>query len=233
VLEVLKVHQELKVLVLKVLRVLKVPMLFAVLGFPAIAAAQDEPRGYIQGVVGTARTEETDSAYAGLGAWRVNRWFEVFGEVGRIRNAINTDLSDRLAAAEATIRASNQTQFNTAFPVVFEPRVNVWYGLGGLRFRGPSAGPLSTYAEGGLGGARTDPRVRLSVNGENLDNEAAAIVGFGEGSQQLEMLAGGGGGVALQVWKRIRIEGGYRYMRIFGDAKTNINRIHVGAGWSF
>jgi opacity protein-like surface antigen len=230
VLEVLKVHQELKVLVLKVLKVL---VLLAVLGIPAIAAAQDEPRGYIQGVAGTARTEETDSAYAGLGAWRVNRWFEVFGEVGRIRNVINSDLSDRLAAAEAAIRASNQTQFNTAFPVVFEPRVNLWYGLGGLRLRGPSAGPLSTYAEGGLGGARTDPRVRLTVNGENLDNEAAAIVGFGDGSQQLEILAGAGGGVALQVWKHIRIEGGYRYMRIFGDAKTNINRVHVGAGWNF
>ena len=220
-------HQELEVLVLRVLVVL------AVLGIPAIAAAQDAPRGYIQGVIGSATTEETDSAYAGLGAWRVHPRFEVFGEVGRLRNAINGDLSDQLAAAEAAIRASNQTQFNTSFPVVFEPRVNVWYGLGGVRFRGPSVGRLTTYAEGGLGGARTDPQVHLTVNGENLDNEAAAIVGFGDGSQQLEMLAGAGGGVAFQLWKHIRVEGGYRYMRIFGDAKTNINRVHFGAGWTF
>lgn len=223
----------LKVLVLEVLKVRMVLVVLAVLGGPAVAAAQEAPRGYVQGVVGTAMTEETDSAYAGLGAWRVNRWLDVFGEVGRLRNAINSDLSDRLAAAEAAIRASNQTQFNTAFPVVFEPRVNVWYGLGGVRFHGPSFGRLSTYAEGGLGGARTEPRVRLTVNGENLDNEAAAIVGFGDGTQQLEILAGAGGGLAVQVWKHIRIEGGYRYMRIFGDAKTNINRVHVGAGWTF
>jgi hypothetical protein len=46
-------------------------------------------------------------------------------------------------------------------------------------------------------------------------------------------VAGGGGGVAVHIWRRIRVEGGYRYMRFFGDAKTNINRVHVGAGWSF
>lgn len=227
VLKVLKVRQVQKVLVLEVLVVL------AMLMMPAMAVAQDAPRGYIQGVVGSATAEETDSAYAGLGAWRATKWFEVFGEVGRLRNAINGDLSDQIAAAEAAILASNQTQFNTAFPVVFESRVNVWYGLGGVRFRAPSTGRLSIYAEGGLGGARTDPQVKLTVNGENLDSEAAAIVGFGDGSQQLEMLTGAGGGVAFQLWKHIRIEGGYRYMHIFGDAKTNINRIHFGGGWSF
>jgi hypothetical protein len=71
------------------------------------------------------------------------------------------------------------------------------------------------------------------VNGENLDSEAAALTGLGNGRQQLEFLAGGGAGVALRAWKRIRIEGGYRYMRMFGDAKTDINRVHVGAGWTF
>jgi opacity protein-like surface antigen len=43
----------------------------------------------------------------------------------------------------------------------------------------------------------------------------------------------GGAGAAFLVWKRIRVEGGYRYMRLFGDAKTNINRAHVAAGWTF
>jgi opacity protein-like surface antigen len=204
----------------------------AVLMTPAVAAAQ-APKGYLEGVVGAARTVETDTIYAGLGAWRVGGGIEVFGEVGRMRNALGPALRDRLDAIEAQLRASNKAQFGTEFPIVFEPLVPTWYGFGGVRARGPSAGGLSTYIEGGAGTARLDPQVHLTVNGENLDSEAAVLTGLGSDRQQLEFLAGGGAGMAFQVWKRIRLEGGYRYMRIFGEAKTNVNRVHVGAGWTF
>jgi len=208
-------------------------LVLTVLAVPAFSAAQDAPKGYIVGLAGAARTVETDTAYAGLGAWPLNDRLDIFGEVGRIRNAIGPDLADRLAVIKADIIASNRAQFGTEFPVVFEPRVPTWYGFGGLRVRGPSAGKLSTYLEGGAGAARLDPQVHLTVNGEKLDSEAAVITGLGEGRQQLEFLAGAGAGAAFQIWKRIRVEGGYRYMRMFGDAKTNINRVMVGAGWTF
>ena len=200
---------------------------------PAACQAQDAPRGYLEGTIGVARTVEGDSAYAGLGAWRLTERVHIFGEVGRLRNAIGADLRERLAAIEETIRASNEVAFHDEFPVVLEARVPTWYGFGGVRVRGPSAGRLSSYLEGGGGSARLDPQVHLTVNGEALDAEAAAITGLGEGRQQLEFLAGGGAGVAVQVWKRIRVEGGYRFMRLFGDAKTNIHRVQFGAGWTF
>ena len=200
---------------------------------PGSAAAQDAPKGYVEGMVGMARTVESDSAYAGLAAWRLNERLHLFGEVGRMRNAIGSDLADRLAAIEAELIAANQRSFGAEFPVVFEPRVPAWYGFGGLRVQGPSTRRLSTYLEGGAGTARLDPQVHLTINGENLDSEAAAITGLGEGRQQLAFLAGGGAGVAVQVWKRIRVEGGYRYMRLFGDSKANINRVTIGAGWTF
>jgi opacity protein-like surface antigen len=204
-----------------------------VLALPAVARAQDAPKGYLQGMVGAAHTEETDTAYAGLGAWRINSRLHIFGEVGRMRNVIGPDLAREAAEVETQLIASNAAQFNTTFPVDFEARVPTWYGLGGVRAQGPSRGKLTTYVEGGVGTARLDPQVHLTINGENLDNEAAALTGLDDDPQKLEFIAGGGAGVAFQVWKRIRIEGGYRYMRLFGDDKTNINRIHVGAGWSF
>ena len=231
-LKVLRVQKVLKVRVLTVLKVLRVLTVLGVL-LPTAAVAQDAPKGYIQGMVGAARAEETDTLYAGLGAWRVTGRVDVFGEVGRMRNTIGPDLRARLAAIEAQIRASNTTQFGTTFPVAFEARVPAWYGFGGVRVHGPAAGRLATYLEGGAGTARLDPQVHLTINGENLDSEVAALTGLGEGRQQLEFVAGGGGGVGLQVWRRVRVEGGYRYMRFFGDAKTNINRVHFGAGWSF
>ena len=200
---------------------------------PAAARAQDAPRGYVQGVVGAAHTEQTDTVYAGLGAWRITGRLHVFGEVGRMRNAIGPDLSERLDAVREQLVASNTSQFGAGFPIVFEALVPTWYGFGGVRAHGPSRGKLSTYVEGGVGTARLDPQVHLTINGENLDNEAAALTGLGDGRQQLEFLAGGGAGVACQVWKRIRVEGGYRYMRLFGDDKSNINRVHVAGGWTF
>lgn len=214
-------------------RVLTVPAVLMVLLLPVTAVAQDAPKGYLQGMAGGAHTEEIDTVYAGLGAWRINDRLDVFGEVGRMRNTIGPDLSLRLAAVEAQIRASTSAQFGSTFPVAFEARVPAWYGLGGVRLRGPAAGRLSTYVEGGAGTARLDPQVHLSINGENLDAEAAALTGLQEGRQQLEFLAGGGGGVAVHLWQRIRLEGGYRYMRMFGDAKANINSVRFGAGWTF
>ena len=201
--------------------------------FPAAAWAQDASEGYVEGIVGMARTVESDTVYAGLAAWRLNDRLHLFGEVGRMRNAIGRELADRLAAIKAQVEADNRRSFGTEFTVVFEPLVPAWYGFGGVRLRGPSRGRFSSYLEGGAGSARLDPQVHLTINGENLDNEAAAITGLGEGRQQLAFLAGGGAGVGFQVWRRIRVEGGYRYMRLFGDAKTNINRAHVAAGWTF
>lgn len=212
----------------------RVLAVLVVLLVPRGAAAQDSPKGYLQGMAGGARTvgTKTDTVYAGLGAGRLKGPLHIFGEVGRMRNAIGQDLSDRLAAIEADIVAANVRQFGAAFPVVFEARVPMWYGFGGVRVQWPTAGRLSTYLEGGAGTARLDPQVHLTVNGETLDSEAAALTGLGDGRQQLEFLAGGGGGLAVQAW-RIRLEGGYRYMKVFGAAKANINRVHVGAGWSF
>jgi opacity protein-like surface antigen len=221
--------------VLKVGRVLKVRVLvvLSVLAIAGVARAQEPRKGYVVGSLGWARGAETDSAYAGLGAWRVNHCIELFGEVGRMRNVIGEDLKEQLAASEEAIRAFNERAFHSEFPIVFEARVPTWYGLGGVRARGPAAGAVTTFVEGGAGTARLDPQVHLTINGERLDPEVAAITGLGEGRQQLEFLAGGGGGVAVEAWKHIRIEGGYRYMRLFGDAKTNINRVHIGAGWTF
>jgi opacity protein-like surface antigen len=204
-----------------------------VLMAPGSAAAQGAPKGYLQALAGAARAVETDTVYAGLGAWRLADRVDVFGEVGRMRNALGPVLRDRLGVIEAQLRASNRAQFGTEFPIVFEPLVPTWYGFGGVRAHGPSSGRFSTFVEGGAGTARLDPQVHLTVNGENLDSEASVLTGLGDGRQQLEFLAGGGAGMALQAWKRIRIEAGYRYMRLFGDAKTNINRVHIGAGWTF
>ncbi len=157
-LKVLTVRRVLKVLVLGVLMVLVVP---------GAVSAQDGPKGHVEGIVGMARSGESDTIYAGLAAWRLNDRLHLFGEVGRMRNAIGQDLNDRLALIEAGIVAANQKSFGAEIPVVFEARVPAWYGFGGVRAAGPSTatGRITTYLEGGAGSARLDPQVHLTVNG--------------------------------------------------------------------
>ena len=194
---VLKVLMVLKVLRVRVLRVLVV---LVVLMVPARGAAQDEARGYTVGLAGTTRAVESDQNYAGLGAWRLNHRVELFGEIGWMRNVIGEDLSDQLKITEAKIRADNARQFGTEFPVEFDARVPAWYGFGGVRFSPlPSAGKVSAFVEGGIGAARLRPEVHLTVNGDSLDAEAAALTGIDGDTQQVGTLAGGGGGVGSAV----------------------------------
>lgn len=221
------------VLKVRTVPVLKALVALTVLMVPRHAGAQ-ELRGYITGLAGTTHAVESDQTYAGLGGWRLNERVDLFGEIGWMRNVIGQDLSDQLKATEAKIRADNARQFGSEFPVEFDARVPAWYGFGGVRLNPlPSTGKVSPFLEGGIGAARLRPQVHLTVNGDSLDAEAAALTGIDGDTQQVGTLAGGGAGLAFQAWKRLRIEGGYRYMRLFGDAKTNINRVHIGAGWTF
>jgi hypothetical protein len=207
-------------------------VLLVLLGGAGSAAAQ-EPKGYVQWIVGSARTIESDSAYAGLGAWRLRGRWHLFGEIGRLRNAIGEELDARARAIADEIRATHVVIFQNEFPVDFDVRVPTWYGFGGLRAAGPGRGRIGTYLEGGAGSARLDPQAHLTINGDRLDEEGNALLGLGDNRQDRAFLAGGGAGASVRVWKRIRVEGGYRFMRLFGGAKTNIHQFRFGGGWTF
>jgi opacity protein-like surface antigen len=199
---------------------------------PLVAGAQSSERAYVQGIVGAAFAAETDVIYGGSVGVPVANHVELFGEIGRLRNAIGPDLSDRLAASEAAIRASTTAQFGQEFTVDFDARVPTWYGIGGIRYVWPVRGTLRPYVEAAAGFARLDPEVHLSINSQPLDAEAAGLTGIGPDLQRIESAAAGGAGVSFTFW-RIRVEGGYRYMRIFGDDAVNVHGVHAGVGWRF
>jgi len=128
-----------------------------------------------------------------------------------MRNVISTTASDRVDAIENDIRTSVAFQFGQSVPVEFSARVPAWYGLGGVRVRGPRAGRLATYIEGGLGVARLDPELHLTVDGEVLDGEAGPLTGVTPRERRDEIIAAAGAGVSFSPFRRIRLEGGYRY----------------------
>ena len=195
------------------------------------AAGQPPVNGYIQGLAGMSTAAETDTVFGAGGALRARNRIDLLIELGRLENGIWNELRDELDAAESGIRRQIETQFGTATSVSFEARVPVWYGLGGVRVRGPRFGALGTYVEGAVGMARLRPRVRLEIGGERLDAEARRLLALDDA--RAELLTALGGGVSLTVAGRIRFEGGYRYSRIHGDLPVDINRIHAGVGYAF
>ena len=195
------------------------------------AAQQDPPRGYVQGLAGSATTSVTDSLFAGGAAFRVADRVEAFGEIGWLRNAIWKELDDELSAAEETIRQQIAFQFGTQASVEFDALVPVWYGLGGARLIGPRLGPLTTYGEVGIGLARLRPEVRLTIDGTELDDEAGRLLDLDE--ERSELMSAAGAGVSCRFLRVLRLEGGYRYSRIYGDAPVNVHRVHGGIGFTF
>ncbi len=195
------------------------------------AAAQQDARGYVQGIAGFATTSATDVIFGGTAAIRATGRVDVFGEFGHLRNGIWKSLDEELTAAGDGIKQQIAAQFGTNTSASFEARVPVWYGLGGARIRGPRLGFFDTYGEAGLGFARLRPEVRLEVAGERLDAEAGRLLTL-EGERS-ELMSAFGGGVAFRLVGPIRVETGYRYSRIHGDQPVNVNRVHAGLGYVF
>jgi opacity protein-like surface antigen len=195
------------------------------------AAAQDAPRGYVQAIAGAASTTVTDSLVGGGAAFRLSDRIEAFGELGRMRNGIWKALDTELSAAGDAIRSEIEFQFGTDSLVEFEARVPVVYGLGGARLRGPRFGRLGTHAEAAIGLARLRPEVQLTINGEELGDEAGRLLTLD--AERSEFLSAVGAGVSFTLLRFVRVEGGYRFSRIHGDLPVNVNRVHVGIGYAF
>ncbi|HJR58022.1 MAG TPA: outer membrane beta-barrel protein [Vicinamibacterales bacterium] len=203
-----------------------------VVAWAAPAAGQDSPpRGYVQGLAGSANTSVTDSVFGGGAAFRVANRIEAFGELGKLRNGIWKELDAELATAGDDIRRQIATQFGTEASVDFDARVPIWYGVGGVRLRGPGLGPLGTYGEAGIGFARIRPEIHLTVEGANLDAEAGRLLILDD--DRSELLSAVGAGISCLILRVVRIEGGYRYSRIHGDVPVNVHRVHGGLGLAF
>lgn len=197
----------------------------------ASATAQSADRGYLQAIGGAATTTVTDGMFGGVVAVRAVGRTEIFGELGHLRNGIWKSLDDELNAGADAIRQQIATQFGSDTPVSFTARVPVWYGVGGLRVRGPHVGRVDTFAEVGIGFARLRPEVELEIAGERLDAEAGRLLALED--ERSELMSATGAGVAFRIGGPIRIEAGYRFSRIYGDRPVNVNRVHAGVGYVF
>jgi opacity protein-like surface antigen len=205
----------------------------AVLAWACAAPALGQPseHAYVQGLAGSTFGRLTDAVYGGAAGIRVADNFEVTGEIGHLRDARSEALERSLDSAEARIRASIAAQFRQAFTIDFDARAPAWYGIGGVRYLLPRIARVRPFAEGNVGMAKIEPRVRLRVNDEDLSSEVSHLVS--QVSDDSHVAVGAAGGVALDLVGPLRAEVAYRYLRVLADEAIDISRIHAAVGVRF
>lgn len=195
------------------------------------APVSAQPGPAVQAVGGLGFGTATDGVYAGAASVPVSRRLRVFGELGLIRDAVSDDLNTELEAQSAAIRSAINATFGTSVPVEYDARVRAWYGMAGLRADLPANGRWTPYLEIGGGLARLEPDISLRIAADRIDTALLRLGSVPE--EHSEFLAAAGAGVAFLPFAHIRVEGGYRFTRIFGDDPANLNRVHGAIGFVF
>jgi opacity protein-like surface antigen len=180
------------------------------LAIPALA--QTAPRGYVQGTAGMSFVTETSAVFAGGGGVRVGS-FEITGEVGHMRNVLPKSVQTEANAL------ADELQTQTGFAVSVDARATALYATGGLRWVAPTSGRAHPYLGVSAGMAHVTPHVRATVEGVSAGE-------FGTDQSVTKPLLGVGGGMTVDVGRRLGVDLGYQYNRIFTpDPAVNTSRI--------
>lgn len=215
----------------------------------APAFAQSE-RGYVEGIGGfdvSSVPAASSNLTSGIGgaqvSLRIAKGMMAFGELGRFH--------DLQPQAEQTTVDSTVTALSTTagLDVIGTAKMPATYGLGGIRFEGPTRNRVTPYVLGGIGMARLTPNVQFSYSDGVLPNAdptaSAPLVGqdvttqilsagdFALPSPTSSFMFSAGAGARVNVAKRWAFDGGYRFSRISADTPIHAQGLTFGLGYRF
>lgn len=124
---------------------------------------------------------------------------EISAEVGRFSNI----LPKGLAATASELSGG-----------LVKAELPAWYGMGTLRLIA-SSGPVAPYVSAGAGVAHLTPRVTVGTAGS-----VQAV--FGDDDSSDKFMIGLGGGLRIGLGRAF-IDGGYRYVRVFQEYRSDTN----------
>jgi opacity protein-like surface antigen len=195
----------------------------------APAAAQSTGHGFVRALGGVTFVTETSwIAGAGVGV-NVHARAQIVGEAGHIANTLSKDLQedlDRTAAGYGNVFGA---------PLTLDAQAETFYGFGGLRVTGDPSRRVMPFVEGGAGVAHVQGDIHASAGGMDL----SARLTFDIPAAETHPLATVGGGIAVALHRRIGLDVGYRYIRIwvdddnFGDPRFNVSVAYAGLRWLF
>jgi opacity protein-like surface antigen len=208
------------------------PLLAAVLCLlsASAASAQDGPlfvRGY-GGVVFSQADNGGESEEAGMfgggAGLRLSRHFAVTGDVGYMTSIASEQ------GAEAVRLVTSLITLVSGVNAEVTLKARTVYVLGGGRYTfGDPAGPFALYVEGQGGVSRTSFKLSITESDTIVVEDATHIFEdvIGKTTSTAPTIAAGAG-ADMRMSGAVSAEAGYRYLRLFGDAKANIHQIFGG-----
>lgn len=203
---------------------------------PIPASAQDTGRLSVRGYGGATfgssdpgGDNEHAATFAGGVGWDLSEHFALTGDVGYINTIASQQANDAVNIAAALIVLVSGIDANVTL------KAPTFYATGGARFTlGHRQSRLRPFAEGQAGIARTSFSLDVSASDPTIVSDAKQIFKSAIGADSAtEPAVAAVGGVDVRVSRHIAAEASYRYMRLFGDAKTNIHQLLGGVRLTF
>jgi len=189
--------------------------------------APEPAKGYVEAVANATFGNVTSQAYGGEFGYGVTRTAQIYAEVGQVRNAATSTLSN---AAQSIAGALTQLQPSAVNYSVKQPYT---YFSAGLRYILNTETTLTPYAIAGFGVAQVKKDVSFTLaSNEPVTN----YVTLGEDltGTHTSGLLNLGGGVVWTAWQSLAVDFQFRYHRVFAaDEGMNVLRAGVGIGIKF
>lgn len=200
-----------------------------VLGFCVLAGpvfAQGEAPVQVRGFGGLTFMSETAGIFGGGITVPVTAHVGVFGEIGRVTNALPRSLQEGLDA----VARSMGTFFGG--PLTIDGRAPSVYGAGGLRISRAAGPRLLLFIEGGGGVAHGVSRITAHAGATDVSRDVTAILRLKASETRPMLLVGAG--VTVPIAGELALDLGYRYLRIFTeDPRINTAAMSAGVRWGF
>lgn len=197
---------------------------------PAFAQAQ-ESRLFVRGYGGAAfssadnggETEQASLFGGGVGL-HLSRNVSVIGDVGYVSNIASEEGADavRLVTSLITLVSGIDAEVRL--------KARTLYVLGGGRFTfGDPRGRFVPFVEGQGGVARSDFKLEITASDSRIVADATQIFEdvIGKTTSTSPAIAAAGG-ADIRLTRALAAEAGYRYLRLFGDAKANVHQVFGG-----
>jgi len=200
--------------------------LAAVLAFPSVARAQEQKiifRPMVGGVVGAG----PGAAFGAAISFKASGKLQIHGEFGRLLNILPKKVADQVEVNAAV--AANA--FNGKHSA--EATAAASYGMVGFRQALRDVSGANTFVEIGVGMAHVTSDLNAEIRGSSLftgDFSTKVTTPFTSGTPENKPMVSVGGGLVLGINRKMAVELGARYIRIFTDA-TAINAANIFGGF--
>jgi opacity protein-like surface antigen len=200
------------------------------------AHAQQDDRLFVRGYGGAAFSSANnggDSEHAplfggGVGL-HLSKHFAVVGDVGYMSTVASEEGGEaiRLVTALITLVSGVDAEVKLKSPTLTF--------MGGGRFTfGDPGGRFVPFVEGQGGITRSTFKLEITSSDTTVVADATKIFEDVIGSTSSTSAAiAAGGGADIRLSRHLAAEAGYHYLRLFGDAKTNIHQVFGGVKVGF